>query len=401
MPPQPVVVAVMALALSAPVFAQPAPQGRVPLGSSVSFTPSVVVVGGYDTNRLRTTDGTGDNEMYIAPQVEGWLGRGRTTLNVVGAIESQRLGQAPTLNNYVAAQAESGTRILKFRGRVGRRDHEAPPTDFVGFELGIRSRRVEKELTGTATFTPGRFSLGAGVERSLLRYDADQRYAGSSLRDNLNHDTTWTSLSAGVALTPLTSLSSSVSFVRQSFLFAPARNGSGYRALAGASFDTAALVSGFAMAGVLSYETTFSKISYQGPTYLVGLNFSRGGSTVRVSGLREIGFSFDPSRGFYLATGGDLYSTVTVARRWQPFLRTSIRGLTPQGPARDLEPYRGIQLLKTGLVFRVTRWARVGTEWERYVYGGVGGFRGARTTVFLMYGSDTPQRLDRPLPGQF
>lgn len=390
------------LAASVPAHAQDAPQGRVHVGSSLSFTPAVVIVGGYDTNRIRATGGTPDSELIIAPQVEGWLGRGRTRVNFVGALESQNPTRtSSTLNNFLRAQIDTGPRTLRVQASAGRRDHYAPPTDFVGFEIGIRSRRVETEYTGGVTYAPGRLSIGARAEHFRLRYAADARFEGSSLRANLNQDTTWTSLEAGLRLTPLSALSASVSFIDQRFLFAPVRDGAGVRAMVGGTFQPAALVSGYAMAGFLRYETKATRISYQGPAYLVGLYFARRGVVVDLQGIREIGFSFDPSRGFYLTNGVDLYTTATIATRWQPFLRASLRGLTPQGPARAVEPFRGIQLAKAGLVFRATRHARIGTDLERYVYGGPGGFRGTRATLFLIYGSESPQRLDRPLPGQF
>ena len=56
--------------------AEDAPQGRYLFGSSLSLTPAVSMVIGRDTNAIRTDTGSAAGEVYVVPQVEGWLGRG-------------------------------------------------------------------------------------------------------------------------------------------------------------------------------------------------------------------------------------------------------------------------------------------------------------------------------------
>ena len=67
------------------------------------------------------------------------------------------------------------------QGIAGFRNHYAPPTDFVGFELGLKSRRIETELGTIVTVRPGgRFFYRGQVTASRLRYDADARFQGVS-----------------------------------------------------------------------------------------------------------------------------------------------------------------------------------------------------------------------------
>ncbi len=391
-------------------YAQPAedaPEGRYLLGSSLSVTPAVVIVAGRDSNAIRTNIGQPAGEVYVVPQVESWLGRGRIRLNVANAVEFSRqrtavnLNQA-TLNQYHVARLDVGNARLALQGIGGYRDHYAPPTDFVGFELGLKSRRIERELGANVALNPGgRISFKANVNQSALRYDADQKFQGASLQQNLNRNITLFGGEAQVALTPLSSASVSVSAYRDRFLFAPDRDGNGVRALVGGQFAPRALVSGRAEVGYLRYETLRSGAQYGGPAYNLGLSFAKTPVFLDISGRRSIEFSFDPGQGFYVSNGLDVYSSLTLGGAWEAFGRASVRGLTPKGPLATREPFRGIEVYKAGLVRRFGVATKIGTDVERYVTGGPGGFSGVRATVFMIYGSTRLQRLDRPLPGGF
>ncbi len=391
--------------------AQPAedaePQGRYLFGSSLSLTPALSMVVGRDTNAIRTDTGSAAGEVYMVPQVEGWLGRGRVRLNFANAVEFSRqqtagkLGGATVLNQYHVARIDAGGARVALQTVGGYRDHYAPPTDFVGFQQGLKSRRIERELGATVAVTPGgRLSYRGQINRTGLRYDADERFRGASLEQNLNRDTTLFGAEAQLALTPLSSISMSVSGYRDRFLQAPERDGNGLRALIGGAFSPRALLSGRAEVGYLQYETVRGRARYGGPAYNLGLSFARAPLFLDVSGRRSIDFSFDPSQGFYVSNGLDVFSLLSLGA-WEAFGRASFRGLSPRGPTAAREPFRVIEGYKTGIVRRFALATRIGADVERYVTGGVGGFSGVRTTLFLTYGSTRLQRLDRPLPGGF
>ena len=384
--------------------ALPQPEkGRYPLGDYVSATPAVVMVGGYDTNFARTNIGAAAREFYVSPQLQAFLGKGRTRLSGTGAVEVQRVTNGNTVNNYVSADGQTGTDMLGVQAAFIRRDHYAPPTDFVGFEIGIRSRRVEHEYRGSVTVAPGRARLSTAVEHFRLRYDADQVYEGSSLHDNLNRNTTWLSGTADVAITPFTAVTGSVAHVDDSFLYAPYRDGSGWRALAGVALSRRAVVSGFAQLGVLNYQSKLTRVKYSGPAHLVDLQFARRAVFLDLQANREIRFSFDPTRGFYLSNGFDAFGTLTLRRRIETFLRASTRRLTPEGPGKLLEQARNVWLVKGGAAYRLSSFTRFGVEVEHYNYdeNTPGGFVGTRYIAFMIWGPDNLVRLDRPLPGQF
>jgi hypothetical protein len=374
----------------------------------LSVTPAISMVVGRDTNAIRTNTGTAAGEVYVVPQVEGWLGRGRVRLNFANAVEFSRqqkagqLGGSGNWNQYHVARLDAGGARLSVQGVGGYRDHYAPPTDFVGFEQGLKSRRIERELGASLALKPGgRISYKANVNQSALRYDADVRFKGASLEQNLNRNITLLAGEAQLRLTALSSANVSVSTYRDRFLFASDRDGNGVRALIGGEFSPRALLSGRAEVGYLRYETLRSRARFGGPAYNLGLSFARTPVFLDVSGRRSIEFSFDPGQGFYVSNGLDALSVFTAGAAWEAFGRASVRGLSPRGPLATREPSRTIETFKAGLVRRFGLSTRVGADVERYVTGGPGGFSGVRTTMFLTYGSTRLQRLDRPLPGGF
>jgi hypothetical protein len=414
-----IVAVVAALLLPGPALAQgqgplPVAEGRIPLGEVLSITPAVVVVAGHDTNAIRTNTGTPASEFYGVPQVEGWLGRGRNRLNFASAVElSQQQGEqngvqdvrVRNLNQYYMARLDIGGARIALQAVGGWRNHYAPPTDFVGFELGIKSRRIETESGLQAIVRPGgRISLVGLVNYGRLRYDADEVFQGSSLQQNLNRNITNYGGEVQVAVTPLTSLGASINYYTDRFLYAPERDGNGMRVMAGASFQPLALISGRAEAGYMQYKPLRFPVNYGGPAYNVGLTFTRAPFFVDVAARRSIEFSFDPSQGYYVSDGIDTFGTIALGpgARWEIFGRAQVRGMQPRGPQALREPFRGLELYKGGLVRRFGDILRIGADIERYVTGGPAGFDGVRSTVFMVLGGSTRlQRLDRPLPGGY
>lgn len=396
---------------------EPAPVGRYLLGSAISVTPAIVIVAGRDSNAIRTDTGVPAGEFYAVPQIETWVGRGRVRLNLANAVEFGKqqtqagqegdvntisLTKANTINYYHVARLDAGGARLAVQGVAGYRSHYAPPTDFVGFEIGLKSRRVETELGTTVTLRPGGRVFYRGlVTASRLRYDADVRFRGASLEQNLNRNITLFGGEAGLQLTPLSALGMSVNYYRDRFLFASNRDGNGLRVMAGGQFSPRALLSGRAEAGFLRYRTVETNQDYGGPAYNVGLTFTKAPVFLDVSGRRTIEYSFDPGRGFYVSNAADVFTTVAMRTTWELFGRASVRTMEPRGLLAQDEPFRAIELYKAGLARRFGVATRIGTDVERYVTGGPGGFRGVRWTVFMMYGSTRLQRLDRPLPGGY
>lgn len=377
--------------------------GRFNLGPSVSFTPAVVFVGGTDSNLGRSLDSVGGDEFYAVPQVEGWIGRGRVRLNVAGAMEyGWTSSNGDQINHRYEGRLDSNGPRVSLYGQASHADLYAPPSDFVGFELGIRSRRVQNLFEGGLRFTPpGRLRYTALARHTRLRYDADAVYEGSSLQFNLNRDANAFQGDIDLRITPLSSAVFTAAVSRDRFIFAPERDGDGYTLLGGFQFNTSALVGGRIQGGVLRYDTKASNGSYGGPTYNVGLTVARNPVLLDVSGTRRIDFSFDPDKGFYVSTGIDAFSIVRLRSAWELFGRGSWRRLSPQGPRAEIEGEGTLQVYKGGLARGFGSHVKIGVEAERYVARGPAPFTAVRGIVFLTYGTTRLQRLDRPLPGEF
>ena len=312
--------------------------------------------------------------------------------------------QSSQLNQFYSARVQTGPAKLRFNGLYSFRNHFAPPTDFVGFELGLKSRRKESTYDVDAVYAPGgRLSFTGRAVRQALRYDADAVYQGSSLHDNLNRNSDAVGGGFALALTPLTSFAAGAELTRDSFLYATNRDGSGYRAFAGAQFKPLAVLSGRAMVGYISFNPKVIGASYGGPYYRVGITTAHGPWVLNVDGTRTVDFSFDPSKGYFITNGVDVYTTVAAMRNVEVFLRGSLRNMDPKGLLAFAEPQRGITYFKTGAAYRLGRLARLGVDVEKYDYASdvPGGFKGVRVTTFLIYGVEKMQRLDRPLPGSF
>ena len=385
-------------------------EGKYRVGESMSFSPAVVVVFAADSNLVRTGDGVGGQEYYVVPQVEAWLGRGYTRLNFIGALEYGQMsvdstGQknwGATVNHFTQVAGSAGSRRASVYGLFAHRDHFAPPTDFAGFELSLRSRRIEQTLEAGVRAAPaGRLQFNAMFRRAALRYDSDALYEGVSLEQDLNRNGIFIQGGIDYALTPLSSLTVMAYRNYERFLHAPDRDGNGYNILGGGRFQPQALIGGRLLVGYLKYETLLTKANYDGPSYDVGLTLSKTQGILDVSASRVIDFSFDPSTGFYVTSGIDVFGLLRVGRWYDLFGSAALQHLQPQGPISLVEPFRGIQYVRLGFARRFGPVTQIGIEAETYETGGPGGFSARRVLAFLTYGSTRLQRLDRPRPGSF
>ena len=371
------------------------PAGLIPIAPGLSVTPALYSFRGYDTNATRTPSGVPGVENYFAPQIEAWLDRGRLRGNFQSAISYQTGGGAQTWNRFSAAQLRSDGGLFGLHGLASHRNHYAPPTDFVGFELGIRSRRVENTFEGEFRLQPAGHRLSASVTatRLGLRYDADQRFRESSLQFNLNRDTTIEGVKVGWAATPLTTLTAAVTFKSDHFLHVQGSDGHGRSVMFGAETRPLGIITGSAQFGQLTYTDSLGR-SFTVPSFDAGLAVGRGQSTLIVNGSREIVFSFNAGTGFYLQTGLDTYSSMKFGESLEPFVRYQLRRLQPTDQSGGA--FTGMQRIKAGLAYRLGQ-IRVGPNVEKYDYSGPGGAAGWRVTAFVVFGSQRIVRMDLPL----
>ena len=116
------------LSYAAVAFAQieTPPEGRIPVATGLSVTPAVYYFAGYDTDLIRTQGGRLGQENYVAPQIEGWLDRGRIHASFVNALSYQTGGGTSSWNHFNSAQLHSDGALFRVRGLVSNRNHYAP-----------------------------------------------------------------------------------------------------------------------------------------------------------------------------------------------------------------------------------------------------------------------------------
>ena len=314
-------VALLAVLTARSVYAQPPPEpeeGRLHLGESVSITPAMSLVAGYDTNLIRTDTGEGGQDIHVVPQLEGWIGRGRIRLYIVSAFEyGDQETAGSQFNHFNSARFTSDGPRVSFAAQASHRNHYAPPTDYVGFEIGLKSRRIEDNLEGSVGLSPGgRVNFSVIGRYGQLRYDADAVYQGVSLQDSLNRNLTSFEGVAQMVLTPMSSLQVSGGPFYDRFINAPERDGNGYRAYVGGQFNPRALVSGRALVGLMHFETQSTGRTYTGPTYNIGLTTSKGPVLIDVTGSRIVDYSFDNTQGFYISSSLDTFIGVRTQSGW-------------------------------------------------------------------------------------
>jgi hypothetical protein len=377
------------------------PDGRPLVAPGLSVTPTIFSTSGYDTNSMRTAASGGGQENYIAPQIEGSLDRGQFQIAFQGALSFQNDSETSTWNHFYAGTFNRNGGLFGLGGRAAHRNHYAPPTDFVGFELGIRSRRVENTFEGEIRLQPveHRFNASFTAKRLGLRYDADQRFRGSSLQFNLNRDTTIWSTKVGWAATPLTTVTAAANFSSDKFLFVQGSDGRGRTLMLGLQTRPLGMMTWNAQWGQLKYTDVTSGRSMSVPTFDVALAVARGQSTLTVDGSRDITFSFNAGSGFYVQTGLETYLSLKLGESLEPFVRYQLRLVRPQDPTAG-DAFTGVQRLKAGLAFRLGE-IRFGPEVEKYEYRGPDGFGGWRAICFIILGSPRLLRLDRPLIGEW
>ena len=221
----------------------------------------------------------------------------------------------------------------------------------------------------------GRIVYKARAALAQLRYDADARFQGVSLEQNLNRNITTFGADAQLSLTPLSSASLAVSGFRDRFLFAPDRDGDGVNVMAGAAFSPRALLSGRAEVGYLGYTTVQTGTQYGGPAYR-SRSVIRAVTRVR----RRVRQTIDtdqlrPRKGVLRLErdGGvfDIDAGLRLGGLW------SGRSARPdaQGSARRAGAVSWHRELQGRVSAPIRRGHEGGTDVERYVTGGPGGFR--------------------------
>ena len=337
------------------------------------------------------------------PQVEGWLGRGRTKFAIAGVLAAQKVQSGNTLNHFGSARGEFGNSLIAGeRSGVGfATTTRRPPTSSAS--SSARSRAASKPISWAVSPQPGPCAAARPCHLRRLRYDADETYQGSSLQQNLNRNITLLRRRRPVGAHPAVIGWPPVGHLyTDRFLYAPVRDGNGLRPLVGVQFSPQALISGYARGRLAQIQDG----GFRAPTTAVpptcsGCRYARAVLPRRLRPTAPSASASTRDRASTCPTA----STSTgraLGTRWEIFGRGSTRR---HGAARTVSPSRALP--------RRSSWTRAVWSYASASSRGSGptssatslaaraASRGARDPLPRFGGTTRLQRLDWPLPGHF
>lgn len=362
------------------------------------FTPIVVVTSGYDSNVNRETPPVAARETYVLPQFDLSWQAGPWRAAASSTHELTRFSGDEKGGINWGGQASirfAGARFRPFVDYIRARTNARP----TGYEIGKRSKHLDEDVTaGLGVRLTARTEVHVKFQRVETRWDADAAYAGSSLYETLNRNTRTATASMSYRLTPLTSLVGDVDYSRFRFLNSPARDADSQSAMAGLLFKSPALIEGSVRVGYRRYRAPDSPApDFTGPIASATVGYARpSGAYTQVNVSRDLVFSYDPSRAYFMlfSVGGSF--SRPLGRRWR---MVAFGGHHVADYAIATGPV-GNRLLEGGaaLAYQMGRLTRIGVSLDAFRQMRLPVYDGYRAVGFLQIGVGHVRRLDRPIP---
>ena len=128
--------------------------------------------------------------------------------------------------------------------------------------------------------------------------------------------------------------------------------------------------------------------------------YAHGRTSLLTTVNRDIGFSYDSGRGFFVASTVLVNIRRQLPRRFDVEFEGSVQklGLPPldltQVPVPDMHRLDALG----ALAFSIKPWLKIGGNVEREIATGAEVWNAWRFTFYTTYGSNRIRKLDRPLP---
>jgi hypothetical protein len=185
-------------------------------------------------------------------------------------------------------------------------------------ELDLRARRKERSwFAGASIRLSARTS--ADVEWRERAFDiADDTFLGVSLRDELNRTTRVGTLALNYRLTPLTTLVVRGEREADRFEFSTLRDSDWTRVMAGVDMKPLALFAGSALVGVRQFTPRDARVDgFTGLVAAIGMTYNMRETTkVSIKFDRDLDYSFEPERPYFLLNGVTLGLTQVLGADW-------------------------------------------------------------------------------------
>jgi hypothetical protein len=318
---------------------------------------------GIDSNVFNTpTDAKEDVTATARSQVDSVLKLGLLRATTVGSLAYNYFEQYTSqrgLNRRVATHVEVPT--MRFSPDVSA--SWARVKERSGNEIDIRTPRTDLSYAGglQARLT-SKLSIIATAGRQKSTYDAGFTFHETEIARQLNRESTMATVTARVALTPLTSLSIDATAAHDSFPFRPEAATDNGRVDARLEFAPAAIIRGAASVGYHSLQpyyrqtTRSTTAAFSGITSSVDLGYTLLSVTRFVAHFsHDVNYSLYLNEPYYLSTSGGLQ---ILQRLFGPIdldVRGSIERLEYPQTETEAAYLDTAQTLAGGLSIRVSR----------------------------------------------
>lgn len=348
---------------------------------------------GVDTNLFNAADVAEprrDLALTFVPQTDVWMRLGRTWLT--GNLREDLVW----FRDYQDQRSANGTFKGGWLVPLNRFSMHAEGTyvrsrERPGFEIDARADRREKAGTVTLEVRPWpRTFVGTRLEQREVRFVDGSLFGGARLSEQLNRTRTAGLLSLRHELTPMTSLTVEGSAYRDRFVFARERNAESAQVAGGLRFDPSALFNGFVLVGYRRFSPGSLEVpDYNGPTLSASLSYvARTSTRLTLDGGRDVEYSFDPNRPYYLLSGVAATLTQHIAGPFDLQGRAGLRSLAYRerldlatGPSERNDHVRSYG---AGLGYRLGVSTRLSAEFETQQRTSVIALRNYRGTRYGM-----------------
>lgn len=182
------------------------------------------------------------------------------------------------------------------------------------FEIDLRAHRRERAGAVTTEVRAwSRTFLGGRLEHRDVQFNDRALFGGRDLSDELSRVRLTGTAAIRYEVTPMTSVAFEASAFDEQFSASPWRSTKSTQFAGGLRFDPSALVKGHVLVGYRDLTPSSATVpAYAGPTLSVNVaSIVRGNMRFGFDGVRDVEYSFDPERPYYLLTG----LSGTVSRR--------------------------------------------------------------------------------------
>ena len=288
---------------------------------AIRFTPFVLINDfGVDTNVYNENDADvpkRDTTATFGPGVNYWFKLGRARVAAKSALTYtwfQTYSDQRSLNAANEAKVTLPLNRLTpfvdghyFRGR--RR---------VSFEIDSRSFSTDAGYGGGIDVrVTGKSTLRFEGHRSSLDFNADEFFAGTSLREALNRDVTITGASWRESLTPLTVFSVKTEYEQDRFTYSPFKDANGLRVMPGFEFDPGALIGGKVYVGYRKFNAIDPALpDFQGLVADVAANYRLRATRLDVDFTRDIAYSYEVTEPYYVLSNVGLQALQKITHHW-------------------------------------------------------------------------------------